>query len=192
MTFILETERLALREWMPDDAEALFAVAGDAEVMRYVGDGKVWEAVRVREWIGRLNESYRTRGYSRWAVVERDGGLAVGSCGFALLPWSGEIVFGYMFRRDRWGRGYASEITPAVLRHGFERYGFREVVASIDPKNDASRRVLEKLGFVYRNNEVQPGDEDESEIYVAPNPMGGTMARGPGEEEPRRPAGAFT
>jgi RimJ/RimL family protein N-acetyltransferase len=169
VTYIVETERLALREWTPDDAEALHALAGDAEVMRYVGDGGTWELGRVREWIRRLNESYRTRGFSRWAVVEKASGEAVGSCGFAPLPWSGEIDFGYMFRRDCWGRGYASEITPAALRYGFERYGFREVVASIDPQNGASRRVLEKLGFAYRNNEVQPGDEEESEIYVVSN-----------------------
>jgi RimJ/RimL family protein N-acetyltransferase len=170
VSFILETERLALREWTPGDAGALAALAGDPEVMRYVGDGRAWDIERVRGWIERLNVSYRTRGFSRWAVVEREGGLAVGSCGFAPLPWSGEIDFGYMFRRDRWGRGYASEITPAALRYGFERYGFREVVASIDPKNGASRRVLQKIGFVYRNNEVQPGEEEESEIYLAVNP----------------------
>ena len=170
MTFILETERLALREWRPEDAEALFVMAGDAEVMRYVGDGKTWPLERVREWIGRLNESYRTRGFSRWAVVEKASGEAVGSCGFAPLPWSGEIDFGYMFRRDRWGRGYASEITPAALSYGFERYGFVEVVASIAPENDASRGVLTKLGFVYRGNEVMQGEEEESEIYVAFSP----------------------
>ncbi len=171
MSFILETERLALREWRAGDAEALYVLMGDAEVMRYVDVGKPWEDIgRVREWIEKLNVSYRSRGFSRWAVVEKDGGLAVGSCGFALLPWSGEIDFGYMFRRDRWGMGYASEITPAVLRHGFERYGFKEVVASIAPENDASRRVLEKLGFVYRGNEVMQGEEEESEIYVAVNP----------------------
>jgi [ribosomal protein S5]-alanine N-acetyltransferase len=174
VNFILETERLALREWEPGDADALFELMGDAEVMRYVDVGKPWEDVgRVRGWIGRLNESYRTRGFSRWAVVERDGGLAVGSCGFAPLPWSGEIDFGYMFRRDRWGRGYASEVTPAVLRHGFERYGFKEVVASVAPENAASRRVLLKLGFVYRGNEVMQGEEEESEIYVAHNPAAG-------------------
>jgi len=171
LTHILETERLALREWTADDAEALFAMMGDAEVMRYVDVGKPWEDVaRVREWIGRVRESYRTRGWSRWAVVEKEGGLVVGSCGFVRLPWSGEIDFGYMFRRDRWGRGYASEITPAALRHGFERYGFPEVVASIAPENAPSRRVLEKLGFVYRGNEVMPGETEESEIFVAANP----------------------
>ncbi|HEX6185393.1 MAG TPA: GNAT family N-acetyltransferase [Pyrinomonadaceae bacterium] len=171
MTFILETERLALREWRPEDAEALFVMMGDAEVMRYVDIGKPWESVeRVREWLGRVQQNYRTRGWGRWAVVERDGGLVVGSCGFVPLPWSGEIDFGYMFRRDRWGRGYASEMTPAALRYGFERYGFPEVVASIAPENAPSRRVLEKLGFVYRGNEVMQGEEEESEIYVAVNP----------------------
>jgi RimJ/RimL family protein N-acetyltransferase len=178
VTFILETERLALREWKADDADALFELTGDAEVMRYVDVGKPWaDVARVREWIARLNESYRTRGFSRWAVVERDGGLAVGSCGFGQLP-SGEIDFGYMFRRDRWGRGYASEITAATLRHGFERYGFEKVVASIAPENGASRRVLLKLGFVYRGNEVMPGEEDESEIYMAANPAAQTQGAG--------------
>lgn len=171
MTVILETERLVLREWGAEDAEALFVMLGDAEVMRYVDDGRPWEGVgRVREWLGWVQHSYRTRGFSKWAVVERDGGLPVGSCGFVPLPWSGEIDFGYIFRRDRWGRGYASEITPAVLRHGFERYGFVEVVASLAPENAASRRVLEKVGFVYRGNEVMPGEEEASEIYVAFNP----------------------
>ena len=186
MTHILETERLALREWRPEDAEALYVLAGDPEVMRYVDVGRPWDGVgRVREWIMRLNESYRARGFSRWAVVERDGGRAVGSCGFAPLPWSGEIDFGYMFRRDCWGRGYASEIAAAALRYGFERYGFREVVASIAPENAASRRVLEKLGFVYRNTEVMPGEEEESEIYAAVNPAlvkssQGSAGAGPG------------
>ncbi|HEX8501430.1 MAG TPA: GNAT family N-acetyltransferase [Pyrinomonadaceae bacterium] len=178
MTFILETERLALREWEPEDAGALFVLMSDAEVMRYVDVGKPWEDVgRVRDWIVRMRESYRARGYSRWAVAERDGGAVVGSCGFALLPWSGEVDFGYMLRRDRWGRGYASEIGRAALRHGFERYGFREVVASIAPENAASRRVLEKLGFVYRGNEVMQGEEEESEIYVAVNPAAAAAAQ---------------
>jgi len=167
---ILETERLVLREWKPEDAEALFALVGDADVMRYVDTGRPWEFERARGWIEKLNVSYRTRGYSRWAVAEREGGRVVGSSGFVPLPWSGEIDYGYMLRRDCWGRGYATEIGRAALRHGFERLGFKEVVASIAPENDASRRVLLKLGFVYRGNEMLPGEGEESEIYVAANP----------------------
>jgi ribosomal-protein-alanine N-acetyltransferase len=141
--------------------------------MRFIGDGRPWAGIgRVREWIGRIEESYRARGYGRWAVAEREGGRVVGSCGFQLQPWSGLTDFGYMLAREAWGRGYATEIARAALSHGFERYGFAEVVASVAPENVASRRVLEKLGFVYKGTEVLPGEEDDSEIYVAKNPNG--------------------
>lgn len=173
MNMILETERLLLREWEPGDAEALLSMVSDAEVMRFIGDGRPWEGVeRVREWIGRIEESYRARGYGRWAVAERGGGRVVGSCGFQLQPWSGLTDFGYMFARGAWGRGYATEIGRAALAHGFERYGFAEVTASVAPGNEASRRVLEKLGFVYARTELLPGEDEESLIYVAKNPGG--------------------
>src|SRR5690242_19709821 len=107
MTFIAETERLALREWTPTDAAALFALAGDAEVMRYVGDGRPWEGVgRAREWLAWMAASYLERGYGRWAVVERLSGRVVGSCGFWPLASTGEVDFGYLLARDCWGRGY--------------------------------------------------------------------------------------
>jgi RimJ/RimL family protein N-acetyltransferase len=177
MRAILETDRLILREWEPEDAEALFAMVGDPEVMRFMENGQPWASIeRVRDWIARLNESYRTRGFSRWAVVEKESGRVVGSCGFAPLAWSGEIDFGYLLARDVWGRGYATEIGRATLRHGFEHFGFAEVTASVVPEHASSRRVLEKLGFVYKGLEVQPGDEDESVIYVASNPNGDKTA----------------
>ena len=170
MATILETERLVLREWEPADAEALFRIVSDPEVMRYIDDGRPWaDIARVRDWVERLQQSYRTRGYSRWAVVEKESGHAVGSCGFAPLP-SGEIDFGYLFAPECWGRGYATEVGRATLRHGFERLGFTEVVASVAPEHTPSRRVLEKLGFRYRGLEVLEGDKDESAIYVATNP----------------------
>lgn len=178
MLIILETERLILREWEAEDVDALFAIVSDADVMRFIENGQPWTDIeRVREWIGRLQLSYRTRGYSRWAVVEKDGGRAIGSSGFAKLPWSGEIDFGYLLSRDAWGRGYATEMGRAALRHGFERFGFAEVTASVAPEHVPSRRVLEKLGFVYRGMEVQPGDNDESAIYLASNPSGDKTAR---------------
>jgi [ribosomal protein S5]-alanine N-acetyltransferase len=171
MTIILETKRLLLREWAPADAEALFAIVSDADVMRFVDTGQPWADIeRVHNWIGRLQESYRTRGFSRWAIVEKASGRVAGSCGFAPLPWSGEIDFGYLFARNSWGQGYATEIARAVLKYGFERYGFAEVTASVAPEHVASRRVLEKLGFEFRRLAIQEGDEDESAIYNLANP----------------------
>jgi len=149
VNFIVETERLALRAWERGEADALFELMRDAEVMRYVGDGRPWGGVeRAREWLGWMDDSQRGRGFCRWAVVERDCGRVVGLCGsFDVL---GKVDFGYLLARDRWGRGYASEAGRAALRHGFERLGFGEVVARTAPENYASRRVLEKLGFEFR------------------------------------------
>lgn len=149
MNFIVETERLALRVWAREDAEALFELARDAETMRYVGNGKPWADVgRAHEWLGWMEDSQRQRGYCRWAVVEKERGRVVGLCGFFNVL--GKVDFGYLLARDRWGRGYATEVGRAALRHGFGVLGFGEVVARTAPDNSASRRVLEKLGFEFQ------------------------------------------
>jgi ribosomal-protein-alanine N-acetyltransferase len=168
VTFIVEAERLALREWTAEDAGALFAVASDPEVMRYVGDGRPWAGVgRAREWLGWMAECYRRNGYGRWAVVEREGGRLVGSCGFWPLAETGEVDFGYLLARDCWGRGYATEAGRAALAYGFGRLGFGEVVARVLPENAASGRVLEKLGFEPRGLKTYGGeDPGEFASYV--------------------------
>lgn len=160
MNFIIETERLVLREWTAGDAGAIFVLASDAEVMRYVGDGRPWGGVeRAREWLGWMADCYRQHGYGRWAVVEKDCARVVGSCGFWPLAETGEIDFGYLLARDCWGRGYATEAGRAALRHGFGLLEFDEVVANILPENVASRRVLEKLGFEYRGMKTYAGED---------------------------------
>ena len=149
MNFIVETERLALRAWERGEAESLFELMSDAEAMRHIGDGKPWAGVgRAHEWLGWMDDSQRQRGYCRWAVVEKGGGRLVGLCGF--FDVLGKVDFGYLLARDCWGRGYATEAGRAALRHGFGGLNFKEGVARATPENQASRRVLEKLGFEVR------------------------------------------
>ena len=165
MTLITETERLCLRDWSREDAEALFEVTRDAETMRYVGNGKPWADVgRAHEWLGWMEDCNRERGYSRWAVIEKEGGRVVGLCGFFNVL--GKVDFGYMLARDCWGRGYATEAGRAALRHGFERLGFEEVVARTAPENFASRHVLEKLGFEFLGLAYHALDGEEVASYV--------------------------
>ena len=164
MTLITETERLALRVWSREDAEALFELTRDAETMRYVGNGKPWADLgRAHEWLGWMEDSQRERGYSRWAVVEKEGGRVIGLCGF--FDVLGKVDFGYLLARDRWGRGYATEAARAALRHGFESLRFEEVVARTAPDNSASRRVLEKLGFEFRGLVYHEFDRQDVAAY---------------------------
>ncbi|MGB8510671.1 MAG: GNAT family N-acetyltransferase [Pyrinomonadaceae bacterium] len=172
MPVILETERLALRHWTPADAEALFAFASVQEVMRYIGDGFAWADIeRARSWIERVRVSYSMYGYGPWVVFERAGGEIIGSCGFSFLLALTEVDFGYVFARESWGRGFATEAAGAALRYGFKRFGFAEVTANTVRENYASRRVLEKIGFEYRGPRRYDGEKDDSAFYIARNPF---------------------
>ena len=155
-----------MREWAPGDAEALLALAGDAEVMRHVGDGSVWETFeRAELWMGRVTAAYSEQGYGRYAVVEKESGRVVGSCGFGKAHGPAGVDFGYVFARSVWGRGYATEAGRACLRYGFEQVGFEEVIADTDIENHASRRVLEKLGFEFRGVVYHEFDRDTVASY---------------------------
>jgi RimJ/RimL family protein N-acetyltransferase len=172
MKIILETERLALREWTREDVDVLFAMCSDALTMRHIGDGKAWQSVeRARLWLERVAASYAGRGYGPWAVVEKATGIVIGSCGYSFLPSLSEIDFGYVFAREYWGRGFATEAARVAFRDGFERLGFTEVTANTDQEHAVSRRVLEKIGFEYRGLRRYEGDDVDSAFYVARRPV---------------------
>lgn len=171
MTTILETERLILREWTPADVGVIYEMCSDPEVMRYIGDRRPWDNVaRAHLWMERVTAAYGEQGYGRYAVVEKETGRVVGSCGFGKPTGPTGVDFGYVFAPAAWGRGYATEAGRACLRYGFEQIGFEEVVADTDLDNHASRRVLEKLGFEFRGLKRDEGDDEDSTFYVARNP----------------------
>lgn len=155
MTTILETERLILRTWSLDDAEDGFKIWSDPEVMLYVGTGRPNENVeQTRAWVGRMMVHQEKYGYGFWAVIEKRSGQLIGSCGMGRHPDDGPLIeFGYTLARSRWGRGYATEAAAACLRHAFENLRLSELAASVDSRNIASQRVLEKIGFIYQRAE---------------------------------------
>ena len=144
----LATERLRLREMEARDVPALFALRSDPRVMRHIGR----PLARVEDDAARLLADMRTATAERagiaWALTLADDDELVGTFGFwriAAEHHRGEL--GYLLRPDLWGRGFAREAGAAVVRHGFEVFGFHRIEACVDPTNAASIRVLEKLGF---------------------------------------------
>jgi RimJ/RimL family protein N-acetyltransferase len=113
--------------------------------MRYMGQTRDREATLA--WIQRAIEHQRRHGFGKWAVVERDTGEIVGHCGIAFLEDGPDVELGFCLARECWGRGYATEAGRAWLARGFE-LGFERIVAIVHPKNAASIRALEKIGFV--------------------------------------------
>jgi [ribosomal protein S5]-alanine N-acetyltransferase len=146
----IETDRLRLRELSDDDLEAVHAIYGDPETMRYIGPlGRPTpdlDATR-RVLVG-LRRHDELHGFSLWAVDERDGEPMVGLAGLAWVEGHGpEVEAAYLFRRDRWSRGYATEALRAVLTVGHEDLGIDRIVALAYPENVASQRVMAKVGM---------------------------------------------
>ncbi|HEX8735010.1 MAG TPA: GNAT family N-acetyltransferase [Pyrinomonadaceae bacterium] len=166
MSKILETERFILRDWSLEDAAEMFEICRDAEVMRYIGTGKPYKTVDEAEKFLQWAVAYqKENGFCRWAVVEKASGKIVGSCGFAYPHGTPEVELGYLFGRDVWGKGFATEAARAALDYGFEKLGFREIIAITDLENTASQRVLEKIGFAQRG--VEKIDGEDNLVYLA-------------------------
>lgn len=166
MAKILETERLVLRTWTYSDDARLFEICSDAETMLHIGDRKPYESIDVaREFLNWAVPHQLKAGFSRWAVVEKKGGEIIGSCGFAFAD-SGEIELGYLFDRNFWGKGFATEAARACLRYGFEKIGFEKVIALTDLEHEKSQNVLKKIGFRERGVEKN-ADETLDLVFEA-------------------------
>jgi [ribosomal protein S5]-alanine N-acetyltransferase len=136
--FPIETVRLLIRPLRAADAGELYLVWSDPENERFADD---WPAPRSVE---------ETRVFIErdgpWGVWERESGELVGDCG--LFEVEGEWELAYGLRRDRWGRGYATEAARACVEAGFEQLGLERIVADIRAGGSpASERILAKLGF---------------------------------------------
>ena len=146
----IDTERLRLRSLTDADAGRLHAIYGDAETMRFIGGSGSATADldatrRVLTWLLRHGEHH---GFSMWAVDERDGEPLVGVAGLLWVSGHGpDVEAAYLLRRDRWGRGYATEALRAVLEAGHGPLGLERIVALAYPDNAPSRRVMEKAGM---------------------------------------------
>jgi RimJ/RimL family protein N-acetyltransferase len=140
------TERLVLRRFTPDDAEAYAAINADPLVTRFVGGPMSREASDAS-----LARILAEEPFARWAV-ERDGVL-LGFCGLGRHPLAGDDVeIGWRLASSVWGQGLATEAATAVRELAYGTYGLRRVVAVIHPDNVASLRVAEKIGRAYERD----------------------------------------
>jgi RimJ/RimL family protein N-acetyltransferase len=142
----IETERLRIRAFDPDDLVEMSGIYGDPEVMQHICLG-----VLDRERTAVLLEGYRSaqdeQGFSTWAVVEKETGSVVGDAGFGLYAPTGEPELGYTFAAAVWGRGYAFEAANACIDAAFAHLPHRRLVAKIEPGNERSLRLARRLGL---------------------------------------------
>ena len=144
---ILETSRLILREFTPNDADALALVLSDAETMRFYPSA--FDRAGVEQWIARNMQRYAKDSHGLWAMVLKSSGQMIGDCGLTVQEVDGvnEVEVGYHVRRDLWGQGLATEAARACRDYGFVHLPVERIISLIRPENVQSRRVAEKNGL---------------------------------------------
>jgi RimJ/RimL family protein N-acetyltransferase len=144
----IDTERLILRPFTLDDAEAWLPLISLPEIIRYTGDIPATTVDEARECLRtRPLRDYAVHGYGRMAVIEKSTRRLVGFSGLKYLEDLREVDIGYRFLPDCWGKGYATESAGVLMEQGRREHGFRRIVGMAHPDNAASIHVLEKLGL---------------------------------------------
>src|SRR5271157_3768764 len=149
---ILQTPRLLLREFIPEDADALALVLSDPETMRYypAPQGRAgYDRAGVEQWIERNRQRYQNDGVGLWAMELMTTQELIGDCGVLRQQVEGEYFYeiGYHLRRDLWGQGLATEAAIACRDWAFAHLKTERLISLIRPENLPSRRVAERNGM---------------------------------------------
>jgi [ribosomal protein S5]-alanine N-acetyltransferase len=139
---LIETERLRIRHFTTADWQAVHAYTSDPSVMTYVPEGVMTEEQTKQFIAGTMTEEART-----YAVALRAEDRLIGHVGFH--PWFAPRIYeiGWVVHPRYQGQGYATEAAAALLRYGFESLSVHRVIATCQPENTPSWRVMEKLGM---------------------------------------------
>ena len=146
--------RLRCRFWVAADRAAVLAVYGDADAMRYVGDGTPLSEGDADRWLDVTARNYARRGYGMFALEDRATGQLVGFAGLVHPGDQAEAEVKYALARAWWGRGLATEAVRHLLEGAATRYGLYDVIATVAPAHAASQRVLAKAGLTRRADRV--------------------------------------
>lgn len=163
---ILDTQRLALREFTPQDAPFLLRLVNEPGWLRNINDPGVRTVGDALAWAeGRLFKAYRELGHGFWAVERRDDGTLVGMCGLFKRPVLPEPDIGYALLAEYEGRGYALEAARGCVAHARDVLGWPTLMAITALDNPASVALLAKLGFIEQGQEQLEGYNEPSRVF---------------------------
>ena len=144
----LEGKRVRLRGPRSDDADALFQLFSDPQVMRYWSRPPMTTRREAEGLIEEIDESFAQRTKLNWMLSLRSDDAVIGTCTlFNFEPRHRRVEIGYALRSDHWNRGIATEAATLALAWAFRVLGLHRIEADIDPRNHGSRKLLHRLGF---------------------------------------------
>lgn len=146
---VIESNRLTMRGFKPDDLDRLASILSDPEVMRYMPGGQPYSRERAEANLKFILRHWEKHGYGWWAVIHNAGARLIGWCGLTYVDELDETEVAYLFDRPYWNQGIGTEAAHASLRYGFEELELDRIIALAHTQNIASQRVMEKNGMVY-------------------------------------------
>ena len=156
MEIIIETERLILREIIPEDSEGMYNLDSDAQVHTYLGNKPIRDRKEAMNIIEHIRKQYVENGIGRWAIIDKKTDEFIGWTGLKLVReltnnHINHYDLGYRLIRKYWGQGYATESALASLDYGFGKLQLQEIFAAAHVENIASNSILQKVGFRREN-----------------------------------------
>ena len=165
---VLETDRLILRRFTPNDAEFIFRLVNDPSWLRFIGDRGVRTEDDARAYVERaLLGSYARFGFGLWVVELKHSSDAVGLCGLVKRDGLVDVDVGFALLPRARGLGHAREAVVAVLDLAGRAFGLTRVVAIANPDNHASLRILENTGFLREGTVRVVADGPELALLAA-------------------------
>ncbi|MEG4853987.1 GNAT family N-acetyltransferase [Microcoleus sp. B5-D4] len=146
----IETARLYLRQFRPEDLDDLYRIYSDPETMKYLTGVRTREATEIA--IHTMLKRWEQNNFGMWALVHKIDCKMIGRCGLAFLDQTPEVELGYALDKVYWNQGLATEASLASLNYGFKILDLERIVAIARPENIASQRVIQKVGMKYEKN----------------------------------------
>jgi RimJ/RimL family protein N-acetyltransferase len=163
---ILETERLILREFTPDDAGFILELVNEPSFIQNIGDRGVRTLEAARSYIQNgPAASYSKNGFGLYLVMLKETNEPIGMAGLVRRDGLEDVDIGYAFLPRFWSKGYAVESAQAVKDYAKNTIGLGRLVAITDPANEGSVRVLEKIGLRYERMIRLSKDDIELKLF---------------------------
>ncbi len=164
----LSGQNVLLRSLTDADANAILALFGDADVVRFMSLEQLESGSDARTLISSIQSDFDSGRLYQWGIVVENA--LAGTCTlFSIDRQHRRAELGFAVLKRLWGRGIASRAVPAVLEFGFERLGLHRIEAEVDPENRASIRLLEQMGFAregrLRGRYLEAGEPRDSLYY---------------------------
>ena len=168
MHIILETPRLILRRFTEADAQLIYRLNSDQQVIKYIHEPTLLSEEQAREIIVRIILPQYEHNLGRWAVHTKAGNEFIGWCGLKFLAESNEVDIGYRFHPFAWGKGYATEAAQNTLDYGFNQLNLNEIIGRAHAENAGSIKVLQKIGMHFVKDTIE--DDCPVKVFSAVKP----------------------